>query len=120
MLISPSPLSFRRLTEGQSRGIVLSPQDCPSFVLFLGNKKPTTAIDGWCNVWYIIFAGVHATRKAGRMELVFEFHIVINTTLEFALSLTMTVSLAIYFSRKRNKPTKDKSAKSSKHTKDKK
>lgn len=54
------------------------------------------------------------------MELVFEFRIVINTTLEFALSLTMTVSLAIFFSRKRKKPTKDKSAKNAKHTKDKK
>ena len=53
------------------------------------------------------------------MVLVFEFNVVINTTLEFALSLTITVSLAIYFSNKRKKHTKDKSAKSAKHTKDK-
>lgn len=59
--------------------------------------------EGWCD-----------------MPLIFNLDVVVNTTLEFTLTLMITASCVIYLTRKCKKRTEDKPDKRGRPTKDKK
>lgn len=54
------------------------------------------------------------------MTLIFNLHVVVNTTFVFTLSLMIAASCALRYYKKCKKRTKDKTAKCGKPTKDKK
>ena len=64
---------------------------------------------------------VQPIRKDGAiLTLIFNLHVVVSATLDITLLLMITAPFVIYLTKKRKKRTKDKTAKRSRPTKDKK